>query len=113
MQGVSLAIENDGTRVDNDEELLFVKDQALVVLEADQVWTSEDCSSTCTNISSATTLTVNSMSSDVMDDNTFEEVDLEKMPLVIVDHNSEMCWRQFNIWKNIPNKLMKDLNAGN
>lgn len=114
IQGVSLVIEKDGTRIDNAEELLLVKNDPIIMLEMGQMWTSEDCSSSvCTNLSTTTTLTVSSNDSEELDTYNLENVADQNLPLVIIDHNSEMCWRQFDIWKSIPEKIMGDLREGN
>lgn len=109
---MSLVLESDGTLLDSDEELLFVKDQPIVLLQKDQHWISEDSVSSL-NFSTATTETVGSICSGAdmgLDTDTIEDV--SKMPLVIVDHNSEIYWQQFDIWSNVSPKIISDLEKG-
>lgn len=113
INGVSLVVEKDGTRLDDDEELVFVKGEPILLLGKDEIWISEESAlSSARSLSTATTVTVSSCNDSETDfEGSLNEVD--RMPLVIVDHNSEIFWQQFDIWSTLHKKELNDLEKGN
>ncbi|CAH0554613.1 unnamed protein product [Brassicogethes aeneus] len=109
VNGVSLVIEKDGTRVDEDEELIMVKDDPLILLEKDQFWVAENSLHPNPTSIEETQSLAQIITEAEIDLNLNE---IQNMPLVIFDQNSEMFWKEFNLWKHVSLKNIENLENG-